>query len=69
MLPAVKHVSVPIFTRIVPVAVPEPVVSVSLVSSESETVIHAVMVPASVCVETVVPPSPVLSSFALHGTG
>ena len=73
MLPAVPIVAVPValvcLIRIVPAAEVAPVVSVSFVSSASSTVIQAVSEPASVCVDTVVPASPVDRSFAVHGTG
>ena len=53
MLPAVAIVTDPVelvcLTRIRPGAVVEAVVSVSFVSSASETVIHTVTIPDSVC--------------------
>ena len=73
MLPADAIVTEPValvcLIKIVPAAELVPVVSVSFVSSTSETVIHAVTLPASVCVAVVVVASPVDRSFAVHGTG
>ena len=71
MLPAVAIVTEPVllvcFNRIVPAAVVEAVVSVSSVSSASETVIHTVISPAPKPVHA--EPAPLYKSPEDHGTG
>ena len=76
MLPAVAIVEEPVelvcLTRIVPAAEVEPVVSVSFVSSASETVIHAVTEPDSELPPAVPAPlyrSAVVPALPPHGTG